>query len=578
MSSGLSILPANSIQQLPNFDVLNQTGLGKGFSSAFADTFMHAPTLDLYQMGEKLYDEHFSPGKLLTQQEWKESPNFRSGLHYESLADSDGLISQNVAKLAATQFDNEEIRQERLANMKPGLVSGATRFVGGTLGFVLDPVNAATAVLAPEVLGERAPALLAHLTEELEIGARSTNFILGATEGALVTTPQATLSYLNRRELGQNPSAVSALATIGMGAGLGGVLRGLFGVKSIISKNSYRDAMQTAIGQLASGKSVNVDPIIKAGFEAARDNEGLVPRESVEKSKSAALNDIQDIYTKLNAQQAKLSTLDEPSFISKSPEFDTGKKLILKLNKFSDDEQFQSSLPNTPEINRLRPLLKQTPSDLSPSDAQFISDFSDGKEPEMLRVRTAQNQIDLRDIAEKLKDATLDDDERSELEKQKDTLKNELELGKNRLKAITSSKEELRQTAVKNIKRLNEEKEALGHVVKAHQAALDLNNAGISKFTYEDLKNVSDEMASYRSTSAINFPEQEKFDEQFDGLSIDKMPDEKEIDRKLNEFKKDKSINSEFSGELENLEKSHSHLSTLRDGLKKVANCMLENM
>jgi hypothetical protein len=295
-------LPENLVQDTSSFETTPEATRLEGFDAARDEALSHSPVHDVFAFSKtKLLDA--LPGKKLTEEQWKQSEYYREGLSFP------GGVSENVAKYKANLIDDERVRQNQLANMAPGFLSGTSRLVGSFIGTMIDPINIAAAVVVPEAVGARALGILGETAMSTR-GFTAAKTALGAVEGVGVMLPQALSEYHYETQLGEDPSGYTVLASLGLGAGLGGLVRGYFGWREPITAEAHEQAKKSAVSQMASGKSVHVDEIVQNGAYQARRAEEI-PREQFE-----------EIITQLDESivNADRAIADATTALGKTPE------------------------------------------------------------------------------------------------------------------------------------------------------------------------------------------------------------------------------------------------------------------
>lgn len=304
-----------------------ETSLGAGINVAFQDALHSGPVANLSFDAEYGYNQFLHHGDFLTEDQWRESDFFRKGLSFPN------GVYQNVAALVAESHDGDTFRKDRLASMTPGFIAGTGKFVGSSIGFVLDPLNAASLVLAPELIGTKALPLLAEAESGAEAGLVgkafdiSSRFTIGAIEGAAILAPSELVEKASSPLTQEEKSNLSVFTTLGLGAALGGVVRvaepfvrafvegrkqlptedvipdikeaAEQGVPqaepirpkpvgpthvSVIDDDLDRLAKQTAVSHFMEGKRVNVSPLIQKG---AYDTMTKIKADLVEKGPGA---------------------------------------------------------------------------------------------------------------------------------------------------------------------------------------------------------------------------------------------------------------------------------------------------
>jgi len=141
-------------------DVLGQT---------FSETLYYNPANALVRLSEQ-YTEG-DKGKVLTQEEWKESEYFRDGIKVEEEG-----ITEGLAKLFAERKDKRDSFNLTLSRSRGGFGLGAAQFGVAIAGSLIDPLNIASAFV-PAVGVARTATLAA------KFGKNGGRFLAGAANG-----------------------------------------------------------------------------------------------------------------------------------------------------------------------------------------------------------------------------------------------------------------------------------------------------------------------------------------------------------------------------------------------------------
>tara|TARA_R110000796_G_scaffold144435_1_gene261156 strand:- start:2547 stop:4337 length:1791 start_codon:yes stop_codon:yes gene_type:complete len=141
-------------------DVLGQT---------FSETLYYNPANALVRLSEQ-YTEG-DKGKVLTQEEWKESEYFRDGIKVEEEG-----ITEGLAKLFAERKDKRDSFNLTLSRSRGGFGLGAAQFGVAIAGSLIDPLNIASAFVP--AIGVARTATLAA-----KFGKNGGRFLAGAANG-----------------------------------------------------------------------------------------------------------------------------------------------------------------------------------------------------------------------------------------------------------------------------------------------------------------------------------------------------------------------------------------------------------
>jgi hypothetical protein len=257
----------------PDFGQNPNPGFIGGALESLQNAIDFGLTNEAFNLAQKgLDDSHFLTPEQFNQSEYKRPGlDFNKGVHLDT------------AKRAAERHDAKLEYEQVMGGMSNGFLRGTSQLVGGTIGFALDPANLAIAAKVPMLAGSKAAPYLMKLAES-PLAKRALQTGIGVGEGAAIMAPQAIANYSADSMYGEDPGVLDPLINIGLAAVAGGIIRGAFGFKENISANADNAAKQTAVGQLASGKSVRVDELMQHGaYEADlrsidRDNIAALPK------------------------------------------------------------------------------------------------------------------------------------------------------------------------------------------------------------------------------------------------------------------------------------------------------------
>lgn len=280
------------------------TSRASGFAAMAEDSMVGAYRWAAHA-GHKGYLELFSPGERLTPDEWRKSLYYREGMKVT------GNIGENIAKYEATLYDEKKKFEARIAAMPKGILSKTAQYGGAALGFLLNPINAVAAGATSSLLmGSKLIGTMGSLARAGAAGEIAAHAARGAIIGAAALTPDTLIRFRGEHYLDQNPSGLNALATIGMGGVLGGVGEALVGgirvMRRPISAKSFYEAREISVEQMQNGKSVDIEPIVKAGYRAARETESppIVPRETLERQRDSVFANHEDLRQRIKDQEA----------------------------------------------------------------------------------------------------------------------------------------------------------------------------------------------------------------------------------------------------------------------------------
>lgn len=585
-------IPDNALQDTSEFEPTPQTGLFQGARVSAMDTLSNSPVADFLASSRLELTKHFSPGKFLSQSDWKKSDFFRPGLSFPK------GVSANVAKLSADRIDVEDRRQAELDNMPSGLLSSGSRFVGNTLGFLLDPVNAAASVLAPEYIGVRAAGTLAKVADSGALIKRAAAAGVGATEGAAITAPFALSQFATDDLYGQNPSAITALATIGLGAAFGGVVGGAFGARSVMPNLYNKTAMQTAAGQLASGKAVDVGDIIQQGYHEGRVQEDAIPRETTLENKvllkeKMAKNEseLQDTTEKLNKEISNKEFKDKVSGRAIQPDSPKTTDIIKKTSAILDKPGFErtanekiflNKVPNTDEIEEAIGIYRRPGFDRNSTERVFLKQMLSGEEKNLLSARLDRhkNEIDnLNEEKKTLKTTKIDKNRSTEIDSQLEGINNKVDIGKVRLNDIRGVK--IETPRIKELRRkiesITADKREISTAVEHHDAALLMDDNRGQDVNFQQIKSSSDKVASWKGDSVVDEDKERQFQDEINDSNKTTEEFDGRLDRDIDRLRNADLLSEDDVKVLEEIKDQEEKLGKFSQVLDTAAKCLVEN-
>lgn len=179
-------------------------------------------------------------------------------------------MPQAVAKLVG-DAKREEIERENVTSRFENVHSWPTNFAAGTLGYMLDPLRAATAFVPG--IGEEA--IAARLGGGF-VGRLAGRVVAGAEAGAVAQAPISALQYGLGQEEASDYSLRDAFRDIAFGAAgnaffhagvgtAGELLRGVPHAGPVLGLGAQGQhaAMSSAVGELAEGRPVQVEPFFE---------------------------------------------------------------------------------------------------------------------------------------------------------------------------------------------------------------------------------------------------------------------------------------------------------------------------
>lgn len=243
-------------------------GVLRGTVDTAAHDLQFGTTSELIGMAH----DGISPGKVLTHEDYEDSQWKRPGISFPK------GVSEARAKRSADRFDANQKYNFEMSGISNGFLSTTSKLVGGTLGFLADPLNLAASGLAIASAGTLSEPLLAAAAEygiTASLGARfATNALIALSSMA----PQSATDFAAGTIYGEDPSVLSALSSLAINSCLGGLIgtvasKPIFGaLKRIIPSSEHFVALKSAVSQLEGGKRVKVDDILQ---NAAYQQEGI---------------------------------------------------------------------------------------------------------------------------------------------------------------------------------------------------------------------------------------------------------------------------------------------------------------
>lgn len=606
-------IPDNIQQDNLQLETPPTTGLLTG-SALNAFQGMVGGLTDLRLRSQTFLTNELDPGNHLTNDEWKTSPWFRDGLKIP-----DTGINENVAKVKADQFDNNQFIQANLDNMPQGVISEGAKDVSSIAGLALNPISLIPGVFASKLLVRFGAAPLLAKLDDLDIATNesknllkaaklSVRFGTGVGEGAAFAAPQVSTNIDTAEQFGQNVDMLQQLANVGKAAIFGGAIRGVVGVKLPISREAHTEALETAINQLGNGKQVNVEPILKAGYEEARNADPILNEEE-RANKTNQLNDqVNEQQTNVKNEQDRLEGVgkdipqipereglidtlsqinnDKLSSIKHSnliaPEIINNAVKVLRtdpLMRTQQDQSFLMAVPKTDEMQNGITTLFKSPKLRTTEENNLINDLYDNQESKMLRERVNENKSQLDDI-----NNAIDQTDPTKLEQigKLNAKKLPLEL---KIKDDTERLENVRtinkipKNVIRQRLRLAKEQASLNDLnnMKFENDVFNrLSKSSIDPLQQTELDAASTKMRSPEGNTTFNQDEVNSFANELKGIDEGVEEDFEPIQREIESLRAKGELNPEELDLLDQIDKSGSQLSDLREMLGNYINCVLK--
>ncbi len=573
--------PQDSVLNTSEFD-RPKTPLAEAFGDTITEAISTGPTADIFLRSRQV----FFPGNKLNAEEYKKSEYFRPGIEYPN------GVGENIARIRANKYDKERERQFELSQTNNGIVQTASNWTASLIGSLLDPLTDATAVAAPELAGVRVASVLSKLNNISrfvpEVGR-------GLAEGALVATPQALSEYDVQNQLGMDPKAAEILSTIGLGAGFGGAIRGFIAWRNPIKPEADLMARQTAVNQLAEGKSVNVNDIVQQGFyeQSKADNRSSLISELNNQhggNVETFLNDInKTLESKANELKNVTSREKATRFISGlSSEPSKSVDSVADLNKALDalntpafernaNQRFLlNNLPSSEEFNKALDIVYKPGFERTASENVFIKSFLSGNEKELIEQRLTKHQEDINSIDTELQKLNPELKRNAKkiklLNDQKEALQSRIKVANARISELKGEKLNLTRAELlqKDIEELSRTKNALLHLRNEFAVNEAMTSQDVKPTDFNELKLNSDLVNGWQGNSSINAEQVKNFEDELKGIEDDKNKQIEELREDIKGIK----LNSEDKEALEQIKIDKNNFKKISNALLNLANCL----
>lgn len=576
-------LPDNLIPNTADFET-PQTSRTGGIGLAASAALGSAPTEYLLTKAV----EALAPGKFLSPQEYKNSPYVRPGLDFPS------GVGENVARIRAQNYDSQEFIDDQLNNMPLGALSSVSRGAGSLIGMALDPINILTAktggLAAEALIGTESTGILSALGDSAPLVRKAAKVGMGAAEGTFATAPMAAAQYGSEKDLGEDPQPIEAIATLGLGAGLGGLLRGVLGYKSPITIEADRQAKQTAVNQMADGKSVHVDEIIQNGYYQARNSEPEQSLEALEATRNNLDTELKATSQGITDEQKNLDTLlykeKASKFLSSRDTTaadesvaDTLTKVLAKPEAMRDatDLAFLNGLPKTQEIADLKTALQKPGFLQDANDRVTIKAFQEGKEADLIKARLASNEKAIQDIETKITETPQNHTRiLKKLQDTADQLKTASADSRRRFEELENLNKEpvaIRESRAR-VNNLISKKIDLEKAVEDHKAIMAMTKESATPVEPNQLKAASEMMQDYRSDSTTNEVQDAAFTDELKGIPDDAELDMEREEAAIKHLEENDLLTDEDKDRLDKVRENERKLSIFEKAIRNAANCL----
>jgi hypothetical protein len=409
-------------------------------------------------------------------------------------------------------------------------------------------------------------------------------------EGAVVTTPQALSQYDVENQLGENPNVASIFATLGMGAGLGGVIGGVAGfrARSPITVEADQMAKQTAVNQLATGKSVHVDEILQNGYNQARDIEtppSLAEMENTRTQLQSSLDTTNDSLTQEQQNLNDLLSKENSSEIATANSVNSDNlpdrlsSIFQKPEALRDtnDTALLESLPKTDEVSSLTQSLQKPISLRDDADQNIISQFQNGKESDLIQDRIKQNQDTITQLDRQIDQTPLSQVRvLKKLSDQQSELRNSNVIAQQRLDEINKLNNEPQaiKESRQRLTELNNQKSQLQNSLYQHQISMLMTKDAVPDMQGQQIKNASEYMQNYKSDSAYSQPDEERLTNELKGIPDDPYKDATPEKEQVRSLQQQDILDDEDKANLENANSLDQQYSIFEKAFKATINCL----
>ncbi len=594
----LPYIPEDTIIDEDPFVQPATTGRIDGAIVSGEQAFANSPLAEGIKIVQAQQVNDFNPGPHVTQQEWKNGPDFRPGLSVPTTG-----INKNNAVINADRVDAENERQAVLNNMTPGFLSSGSRFIGTAIGFGLG--NAPAVVLFPEIsavteglLGTNAAVGINALAR---LGGRAVG---GAVAGAVTTAPDAFTRVAADNFFGQDTNIMSAMSEIGIGAAFGGVLHGAFGHTRLISNESNEVAKQLAVSQALESKFTNVMPVINNGYREAREGEAQQAAEVIpnaDEADQAIAQAHQDSITNLEGQQEQLENqipaarqkvdeLSKKSLVKRS--VPRGPTMIDNINaalkpiegkRTTAQKSLLTNEKHLTEVHTVRNLREVPEADRSIDENDFINRFNNPIGEKAIVEERLQTARTNQQVFSRVPDADETQVSIDHRNTQLTQANHQVTMAENRLAELNKvpSFSAARKAANVKLFNLQDSRNKIVDQINERKLLLQMREHPPEAVTQSELRQASDEIASAEGDSAADPQAQARLDAQMEtveGPEVEVF--NKQAEEAFNTVK-DMQAAGQFTARDEQMfevgkaVKSDSNI--LIKGIKKMSQCLIKD-
>ncbi len=289
----------------------SKTTFLSGVVAEAQQTLAHGPLANTYYSLESDINNAEHPGKYLMPEDYENSIYKRPGLNFKF------GVSETDARIAAQRYDADQKREDIINNLGNGFLPMTSKYIGQAAGFSVDPMNILSTMLAPELFGEKM-ALNAYKLSEMKLSESvpflAKQFGRGAAEGTLSFLPSTVSDFQTQKYFGGSPDVLNSLMSLGLGAAIGGSIRGILGGRKIISVSGDRAAKEAALAQSLNDQKVDVSPIVKTAYNEARnqDENNILSEEIPNNINKLSLDDVDNIKDQYKSLYPNINKSSQP--------------------------------------------------------------------------------------------------------------------------------------------------------------------------------------------------------------------------------------------------------------------------
>lgn len=597
MQPPVPYVPESTLVDEDPFELPPTTGRIEGAIVSGEQALVKSPLGEAVAFTKAQYVNDFNPGVHVSQQEWKNGPDFRPGLSVPTTG-----INKNNAVINADRIDANNTRLAALNNMTPGFLSSGSRFIGTAIGFGLG--NAPAVALFPEISAVTEGLLGTNAGVGINALARlSGRAVGGAVAGAATTAPDAFTRVAANNFFGQDTTIMSAMSEIGIGAAFGGVLHGAFGHTRLISNESNEVAKQLAVSQALESKFTNVMPVIQNGYREAREGEAQQAAEVIPnptEADQAITQAQQDSIKNLEGQQEQLedqipAARQKVDELSRKPlvkrSVARGPTMIDNLNAAlkpveADRTKAQTSLltneKHLTEVHTVRNLREVPEGDRSIDENDFINRFNSPIGEKAIveeRLQQARTNQQVFSRVPETDETQVSIDHRNT---QLTQANHQVTMAENRLAELNKvpSFSAVRKAANVKLFNLQDSRNKIVDQINERKLILQMREHPPEPVTQSELRQASDEIASAEGDSAADPQAQARLDAQMETVEGPEAEIfNKQVEESFNVVKQmqdDDLLTRDEEQLFEAAQASESDTDILTKGIRKMTQCLIK--